>query len=82
MTDNKKILFLITQSEFGGAQRFIYTLVANLDRSKYDIVVSAGLEGDDENGLLYLLKKQGIKTERLRYLRRSINPFFYFLGLL
>jgi glycosyltransferase involved in cell wall biosynthesis len=82
MTDNKKILFLITQSEFGGAQRFIYTLVANLDRSKYDIVVSAGLEGDDENGLLYLLKKQGIKTERLRYLRRSINPFFDFLGLL
>lgn len=80
MDTKKKILFLVTQSEFGGAQRFIYTLVNGLE--KYEIVVGSGLEGDDKNGLLNLLEKQGIKTERLKYLRRSINPFFDLSGLL
>lgn len=79
MNDRKKILFLVTQSEFGGAQRFIYTLIDGL--KNYDIVVGAGKEGDDENGLLNLLNKQGIKTERLKNLRRSINPLFDLLGL-
>ena len=81
MNTKKKILFLVTQSEFGGAQHFIYTLVNNLDKDKYEIIVCAGKEGDDKNGLLELVKKQGIKTERLKYLKRSINPFFDLLGL-
>jgi len=82
MDIKKKILFLVTQSEFGGAQRFIHTLVINLDKNKYDIMVSAGLRGDDENGLLKLLEspRHGIKIERLKYLKRSVNPFFDFLG--
>lgn len=80
MEIKKKILFLVTQSEFGGAQRFIRTLVSNLDQNKYDITVGAGLEGDDENGLLNLLERSGVKRKRLKYLRRSINPFFDLLG--
>ncbi len=78
MDNRKKILFLVTQSEFGGAQRFIYELVSNINR--YEIVVSAGPEGDDENGLLNLLSNRGIKVERLKNLRRSVNPFFDLLG--
>jgi len=81
MNTKKKILFLVTQSEFGGAQRFIHTLVNNLGKDRYDIIVCAGTEGDDENGLLNLLDKQGVKTERSKYLKRSINPFFDLLGL-
>lgn len=82
MDKRKKILFLVTQSEFGGAQSFIYTLVTNLDQEKYSITVGTGLGGDDENGLLNLLKRSGIKTERLKYLKRSINPFFDLLGVI
>ena len=81
MNTKKKILFLVTQSEFGGAQRFIYTLVNSLNR--YEIVVGAGPEGDDENGLLFKLEKNRINTRHLKYLRRGINPFFDFcLGLI
>ena len=84
---NKKILFLVTQSEFGGAQRFIYTLICGLTqintRINTDITVAAGPDGDDEKGLLSALEKQGIKTKHLKYLRRSINPLFDFcLGII
>jgi len=78
MNTKKKILFLVTQSEFGGAQHFIYTLVNNL--KDYQIMVVAGKEGDDENGLLFKLEKNRINTRHLKYLRRGINPFFDFLG--
>ena len=71
----------MTQSEFGGAQRFIYTLVNSLNG--YEIIVCAGPEGDDENGLLFKLEKNRINTRHLKYLRRGINPFFDFcLGLI
>lgn len=79
MKTKKKILFLVTQSEFGGAQRFIYTLVTNLKNC--DIVIGAGPEGDDKNGLLFALEKEGINTIHLKYLRRGVNPFFDILGL-
>jgi len=82
MNKKKKILFLVTQSEFGGAQRFIYRLVTNLGVGKYDILVGAGPEGDNEQGLLFALTKKGINVRHLKYLRRSVNPFFDFiLGL-
>ena len=82
MNNKKKILFLVTQSEFGGAQRFIYTIVNALDFNKYDVIIAAGPDGDDKNGLLSLLEGKGINTRHLRYLRRSINPFFdFYLGL-
>jgi glycosyltransferase involved in cell wall biosynthesis len=72
----KKILFIETQSEFGGAQRFIYTFVSGL--KKHEIIVAAGIEGDDDKGLLKALDKIGINTRRLKYLRRGINPIFDF----
>lgn len=81
MNKKKKILFLVTQSEFGGAQRFIYTLINTLSFKKYDILVGAGPEGDDETGLLHTLEKKRINTIHLKHLRRGINPFFDILGL-
>jgi len=77
----------VTQSEFGGAQRFIYTLISGLTQkymrvdAEYEFVVGAGPDGDDETGILSVLEKQGIKTVHLKNLRRSINPFFDILGL-
>ena len=73
----------MTQSEFGGAQRFIYTFVTALLRrnTQNQFIVAAGCEGDDENGLLFALEKNGINTRHLKYLRRSINPLFDILGV-
>ena len=42
----KKILFIITQSEFGGAQRLLSTFATKLDLSKYEILVATGSTGD------------------------------------
>jgi len=78
----KKILFIITQSEFGGAQRAFFNIATDLDRKKYSITVAAGPEGDDEQGLLSALEKKGINTKHLKYLRREINPLFDLRGLL
>lgn len=83
---SKKILFIITQSEFGGAQRALFNIAANINRltlaeDNYEIIVAAGPEGDNKNGLLAVLEKQGIKTTHLKYLKRAINPLFDFLAL-
>jgi glycosyltransferase involved in cell wall biosynthesis len=82
MNTKKKILFLVTQSEFGGAQRFIYRLITNLDLAKYDILVAAGPEGNNADGLLFNLKKDGFKNVSLKFLKRNINPIIDFLGLI
>lgn len=77
----KKILFIITQSEFGGAQRFLANFTTSLDKKKYEILVAAGPEGDDKNGVLSFLEKKGISTKHLKRLKRSVNPLFDLLGL-
>lgn len=38
----RRVLFIITQSEPGGAQRFLHTLVAQLNKNKYEALVVAG----------------------------------------
>src|SRR4030042_1929721 len=48
--------------------------------ANYEVVVAAGPEGDNENGLLSALEKTGINVIRLKYMRRTINPFFDTLG--
>ncbi len=77
----KKILFIITQSEFGGAQRFLANFTTSLDKNKYEILVAAGPEGDDKNGVLSFLEKKGISTRHLKSLKRSVNPLLDLLGL-
>ncbi len=43
MAENKqKILFLITKSNFGGAQRYVYDLAVGLPKSEFDVTVAAG----------------------------------------
>lgn len=67
-----KILYFITQSTWGGAQRYIYDLAVNLDPRKFEVLVAAGGDGE----LLKKLKKTGIKTYSLKYLKRSINLYY------
>ncbi len=79
-TLKKRILFVVTQSEFGGAQRFLYELISRLDRNKYEILVVVGKDGDDE--FLEILRNVGVSTLSLRFLRRRIDPYDDFRGYL
>ncbi len=70
-TSHKKILYLITKSNFGGAQRYVFDLATNLDRNKYEVAVALG-----GTGRLYEeLKKKKIRTIPLHTLERDISLF-------
>jgi glycosyltransferase involved in cell wall biosynthesis len=67
-----KILYIITQSEFGGAQRYVFDLATNLDKSQFEVHIAAGLE----NGELFRrLQSQNLSIHKLKYLDRAISPF-------
>lgn len=74
----KKILFIITQSEFGGAQKYVYSIATRLNNKKYQVVVAAGPEGDWE--LFSRLKKENVEIRKLRFLRRAVSPLFDLMG--
>ncbi|MEK7536925.1 MAG: glycosyltransferase family 4 protein [Patescibacteria group bacterium] len=78
--NQKRVLFVITQSEFGGAQRFLYELATRLDKEKYEILVASGEQKD--KFLEEALKEKNIKTKKLRFLKRKINPIFDCLGIM
>lgn len=66
-----KILFIVTQSEFGGAQRFLFNLNSHI-RNEYETLVCAGIDGGDE--FSKALERKGIPYCRLKHLRRAIRP--------
>ena len=70
--ETKKILFVITQSEFGGAQRFLYNLISRLNSSNYDIKVAIGDAGNME--FTQALRAINIPTSELKLLVREMNP--------
>lgn len=68
----KRVLFIVTQPEWGGAQQFLYALISHLDRNKYEFWLASG-EGKD---MCFpdALKNIGVPIEKLRWLKREINP--------
>lgn len=74
-----KILYIITQSELGGAQKNVLDLAVGL-KDKHTILVAAGNEGDGR--FFEELRKNQISCIRLKYLRRAINPYLDLRGLL
>ncbi|MDP3953822.1 MAG: glycosyltransferase family 4 protein [bacterium] len=71
ISPKKRVLFLITQSETGGAQRFLVNLAKKLDKNKYEIIFSAGPDGNWE--IFNELERHNIPTHKLRYARRNVN---------
>lgn len=64
---NKKILLVITEAHWGGAQRFVYVLAKFLKSQSWRVVVVAGGQGR----LISRLQKAGVKTIRLKPLTRK-----------
>lgn len=65
----KKVLFLITKSNWGGAQRYVYDLATNLDRHDWEPVVACGGNGE----LITMLHHAGIRTITLGDLERDVS---------
>jgi glycosyltransferase involved in cell wall biosynthesis len=68
-TQKKKVLFLITKSNWGGAQRYVYDLATNLDKNQFEAVVALGGDGT----LKQLLVHAGIRVIPLHTLERDIS---------
>ena len=64
-----KVMFLITKSNWGGAQRYVFDLASNLNPQQYDVVVALGGKGT----LVQKLQTAGIRTISLSSLERDIS---------
>lgn len=80
MEKKSKILYLITQSEWGGAQRYVFDLATSM-KSEFDVTIAAGVE---ENNTLFRILDifNTIPRIRLKKLVREINPYKDFLAFL
>ncbi len=77
----KKILFVITKSNFGGAQRYVYDLATSLPKKDFEVVVAFGEGGELEQRL----KADGVRTIFIKSLQRDVSvgkDFAVFLELL
>lgn len=79
-----KILYLITKSNFGGAQRYVFDLATAMQDLGHDVVVGFGGDG----ALATKLAKAGVRTVSIPELERDMNPiadlksFFRILDLI
>jgi glycosyltransferase involved in cell wall biosynthesis len=64
-----KVLFLITKSNWGGAQRYVYDLATTLDLASFEPVVVLGGTGE----LTQKLELAGVRTITLQTLQRDIS---------
>lgn len=64
-----KILFVITKSNLGGAQKYVYDLATSLPQEQFDISVVCGGNGP----LVELLHTAGIRVVSIKTLKRDIN---------
>ncbi|MEK7118716.1 MAG: glycosyltransferase [Patescibacteria group bacterium] len=65
-----KILYLITKSNFGGAQRYVYDLATETKKRGHDVVVGFGGSG----ALAQKLAEAGVRTASIAGLERDIYP--------
>ena len=80
MKKRKKILYLITQSELGGAQKYVMDLAINLEPD-FEPIIAFGEQGE-QGGLAKALKPTNIVYYTIPYLKRAISPWHDFLALI
>lgn len=70
MHRKKKILCVITKSNFGGAQKYVYDLATSMPRDQFDVTVALG-----GNGILkQKLDERGVRTVVIPSLERDAAP--------
>ena len=87
----KKILFVITKSNWGGAQKYVYDLATSLPKDQFEVAVALGGTGETNAGtglLAERLKEAGVRTIFLAsftrdiYLSREFKTFFELLRII
>ena len=78
-TPKKKVLFIITQSEIGGAQQFIIQFIRHTKKDAYDISVAVGADGD--GSFSQALLELGVPVFVLSALKRNISPIYDILAV-
>lgn len=76
METKKKILFVITKSNWGGAQKYVFDLAASLPPSEYDVAVALGGEGSkgaEEGELARRLAHNHLRTIFISSFMRDIS---------
>lgn len=66
----KRVLFIVTLNEIGGAQKFISALINSLDPEKYELTAAAG---DNSTGDFLKLFKPPVQTRLIKRLGRNPN---------
>lgn len=66
-----KVLFVITKSNFGGAQKYVYDLATGLQKDKFEAVVALGGSGI----LIQKLHSEKIRVLPIFSLARDVNPW-------
>lgn len=71
----EKVLYVITKSNFGGAQRYVYDLATNLPLDRFEPVVAFGYSGSSaQTGkLAQMLAEKSIRTITIPELTRDIG---------
>ncbi|MFH0955618.1 MAG: glycosyltransferase family 4 protein [Candidatus Falkowbacteria bacterium] len=67
-----KILYFITQSEFGGAQRYVFDLANNL-KGDFQVAVALGEQGNNGK-LAKILQENNIEHFVIPHLKRNLSP--------
>lgn len=73
-----KILYLVTKSNWGGAQKYVYDLAVAAQERGLDVAVAAGGTGEkgaNTGHLFQTLAQKNIKTITIRYFTRDIFIF-------
>ncbi len=74
--NRKKILFVITKSNWGGAQAYVYTLATHFHTQGYDVAVAlggTGLQNAGRGELAEKLEAVGIRTIFVRSFMRDVS---------
>lgn len=68
----KRVLFVVTQSELGGAQQFILQFISQVKKDAYDFTVAVGSDGN--RSFADTLAGININVVTLSSLKRNISP--------
>ena len=64
-----KVLFVITKSNFGGAQKYVFDIATGLPKDKFDVAVALGGSGT----LIQKLHAEHIRVLPIFSLARDVN---------
>ena len=81
MLKNKKIAYLITQSKYGGAQRYVLDLASHFQKNN-QVVLAVGEKNNQDPDFFNQVQKRDLRVEIIPSLRRAVDPAANAVGLM